>query len=275
MPLGAILSNRATSVNPMSIFTQLSQAAIAGIFPPRCAGCGNWEEKLFCDDCRLQLRLIHNPLCTVCGKPFDPLAFADLCSECRPSRYNKPPEFTALRSCFGFEGPLREAIHRYKYQGQRSLAILLAQQLSDFWLSDCNGTLQTLHCDWITPVPLHWWRAYRRGYNQSELLANQLSIDIDVPAKVLLRRVKPTRPQVELGREQRAQNVKNAFQVDDDARPLIPGKTILLIDDVCTSGATLRECAKALKKSGALAIYALTVARQIPQQKVPENLEGA
>ena len=258
----------------MGILKQFSQAAIAGVFPPRCAGCDGWEERLFCDNCRLQLRLLQNPLCTVCGKPFDPLAFATLCAECRPSRKNKPPEFSALRSCFTFEGPSREAVHRYKYQGQSSLAELLAQELANFWMHDCNGTLQIPACDLITPVPLHWWRAYRRGYNQSELLANQLSLKIDIPSKVLLRRVKPTRPQVELDRDQRAENVKNAFQADEAMTPLIKNKTILLIDDVCTTGATLRECARALKKSGAAAVYALTLTRQIPSSQTRAVLEA-
>jgi ComF family protein len=255
----------------MDILEQLSQAVIGGVFPPRCAGCDEWEEQLFCNNCRLQLRVLQNPLCTVCGKPFDPLAFATLCAECRPSRKNKPPEFTALRSCFAFEGASREAIHRYKYQGQSSLAELLAQELANFWMRDCNDTLQIPDCDLITPVPLHWWRAYRRGYNQSELLANQLSLKIDVPSKVLLRRVKPTRPQVELGRDQRAENVKNAFQVDEAMITSINDKTILLIDDVCTTGATLRECARALKKGGAAAVYALTLARQIPSSQTGEE----
>jgi ComF family protein len=258
-------------VSTMGILKQFSQAAIAGVFPPRCAGCDGWDERLFCDDCRLQLRVLQGPLCTVCGKPFDPLAFATLCAECRPSRNNKPPEFPALRSCFAFDGPSREAIHRYKYQGQSSLVHLLAQELADFWARDCNGTLQTSHCDLMTPVPLHWWRAYRRGYNQSELLANQLSLKMDVPSKVLLRRVKPTRPQVELDRGQRAENVKNAFQIEATHAELIKAKTILLIDDVCTTGATLRECAKALKKGGAAAVYALTVARQIPSSHTGEE----
>mgnify|MGYP001118013881 CR=1 FL=1 len=257
----------------MSLWNKLAQDLVKGVFPPRCAGCGEWEEKLFCANCQQQLQFIHNPLCKVCGKPFDTLALADLCSECRVSRYNKPPEFSALRSCFGFAGPVREAIHRYKYQGQRSLADLLGQELTDFWSSDCHDTLQTPHCDLITPVPLHWWRAYRRGYNQSELLANQLSFNIGVPAKVLLRRVKPTRPQVELNRDQRAANVKNAFHVDEAMMSVVKGKTILLIDDVCTTGATLRECAKALLKGEASAVYALTVARQIPQQVSLDNYD--
>jgi ComF family protein len=131
--------------------------------------------------------------------------------------------------------------------------------------------LQIPNCDLITPVPLHWWRAYRRGYNQSELLANRLSFKIDVPSKVLLRRIKPTRPQVELSRDQRAENVKNAFQVDEAMITSINDKTILLIDDVCTTGATLRECARALKKGGAAAVYALTLARQIPSSQTGEK----
>jgi ComF family protein len=252
----------------MSLWNPLFQTVIKSLFPPRCAGCGEWHEGLFCRHCRLELRVLTAPLCRVCGKPFDPLAKdAALCAECRPSRYSKTPAFTALRSCFDFDGPLREAIHRYKYQGQSSLAVLLADEMMRFWQTGCGNTLEIPHCDWVTPVPLHWWRAHRRGYNQSELLANHFSYDTGIPAKVLLRRIRPTRPQIELAREQRAQNVQNAFQVDDALKPLLRQKTVLLMDDVCTTGATLRECASALRKGGAAAIYALTVARQIPHQK--------
>lgn len=255
----------------MRIWNQLVHQLIKGLFPPRCAGCGIWEEALFCADCRRLARYIHGPVCAVCGIPFDPLAQATLCAQCRPSRTNKAPDFTALRSCFVFEGPPREAIHRFKYQGQSSLADLLARELSGFLSCDCRDTLQIPRCDLITPVPLHWWRAHRRGYNQSELLAKHLASRLDIPAKVLLRRVKPTRPQVELDRKQRTANVKNAFEAETTAAPLIKGKTILLIDDVCTTGATLRECATALKRNGAAAIYALTVARPVFNNREAEE----
>lgn len=244
----------------------LRYAILQGIFPPRCAGCGGWHQGLFCDACRLQLLAVSRPLCDVCGQAFDRLAKdVHLCAECRPNKKNPLPAFIALRSKYDFEGPIRKAIHRFKYQGQTSLSEDLADELCGFWQQDCGGTLSVPCCDVITGVPLHWWRKHRRGYNQSDLIAQHLASRLNVSFNVLLQRTRPTRPQVELTRDERAENVKNAFRAIETRKPEIKGKTVLLIDDVCTTSATLRECAKALKKGGAGSIYALTLARKMPE----------
>ena len=250
------------------------KAVLDGIFPPRCAGCNCWNKEVFCANCRKQLRHLALPLCKVCGKPFDPLVKdANLCAECRPGRYHVPMAFTALRSCFVYEGPVREAIHRYKYQNHAVLAAALGNELAAFWRQNCWDSLEMPCCDMVTAVPLHWWRRYRRGYNQSELLADQLARQLQIPAKVLLQRVKPTRPQVHLGHAQRAENVKNAFVIEKQA-PSLKGKSVLLIDDVCTTGATLRECAKILKRAGAQSVYGLTLARQLAHTQPKSTSEG-
>jgi len=256
-------------------FNRGFEIALSGLFPPRCAGCNCWNEDIFCATCREQLRYLTTPLCQVCGKPFDPLAKgAHLCAECRPNRYHKPPAFTALRSCYVFEGPVREAVHRYKYENRTVLAVALADVLAEFWQHGCGDSLETPQLDVVTAVPLHWWRRYRRGYNQSELLANRLAEQLQVPAKVLLQRIRPTRPQIYLGHNQRAGNVKNAFVMEKRASS-VKKKSVLLIDDVCTTGATLRECARVLKRAGAQSVYGLTLARQIAHDKPHASFSSA
>jgi competence protein ComFC len=252
--------------------TTIYHLALDAIFPSRCAGCGTWSETVFCPACRALLHPIVAPMCDCCGYPFDPLAHsAALCAECRPNRYHAAPPFEALRSVYTFEGPLRHAMHRFKYADKRALAEPLAALLHDFLRkqrSSQSPSIPSLPCDrlaLITPVPLHSWRHYRRGYNQSELLARALGDALEVPVGTVLRRIRHTVPQVELVAKRRAENVSGAFSVDAGAlRTLNPRNgPVLVLDDVCTTGSTLRECARVLKAAGAPEVYALTLARQL------------
>jgi ComF family protein len=115
----------------------------------------------------------------------------------------------------------------------------------------------------VVPVPLHAWRRYRRGYNQSELLARELARLIDVPMMNALTRVRHTTPQVELRKKQRRDNVRGAFALHEEVARRGEKGSVLLIDDVCTTGATLGECARVLKSAGFAPVYALTLARQL------------
>jgi ComF family protein len=247
------------------------QVALDAIFPPRCAGCGVWSGELFCAACRATLRPIAAPFCARCGLPFNPLAHAaDLCADCRPNRYHAAPPFDMLRSPYAFEGALRHAVHRFKYQGKIALAAPLAALLDEFLKTQNHpsANIPRERLALLVPVPLHSWRRYRRGYNQSGLLARELGRRLDVPVADALRRVRHTAPQVELSARDRAANVRGAFAINAgfDAAPLhgdavqSPG-AVLLIDDVCTTGATLRECTRVLKQAGAPEVYALTLAR--------------
>src|SRR4028119_1720455 len=104
-------------------FTTIYHLALDAVFPLRCAGCGTWSETVFCAACRASLQPIETPMCVCCGYPFDPRAHsAALCAECRPNRYHATPPFEALRSAYIFEGPLRHAVHRFKYADKRALA---------------------------------------------------------------------------------------------------------------------------------------------------------
>ena len=244
--------------------SRVRDLTLDAIFPPRCAGCDDFCASLFCADCRATLRPIVAPLCARCGAPFDPLAHAAAeCAECRANRYHGAPPFVALRSVFAFEGALRPAVHALKYRGKIARAAPLATLLGEFL--GRGGAIPRDELALIAPVPLHRLRRWRRGYNQSELLARELGKTLGVPCGDVLRRTRRTRPQVRLSEKQRLANVKGAFAADANALARFnPARgPLLLIDDVYTTGATLGECARALRAAGIAEIYALTLARQL------------
>lgn len=189
------------------------------------------------------------PFCQKCGYPLH--ISAEVCSQCD---HNPLPYLDSIRSVALFEDtPLRPAIHHFKYHNHR----ILGQDFAPL-LAKCYGDSQ-LETDVIVPVPLHPSRYKERGYNQSELLANSLAALINQPVdkKTLIRR-RATKTQVSLNAAERHKNVAAAFACTSNA---LSDKSILLIDDVCTTGATLNACAQALKGAKARSVYGLTLAR--------------
>lgn len=169
-------------------------------------------------------------------------------------------------SCADFrKSPLlRKAIHLLKYKRIPDVAKVLGRLLADTFLSSVflkeritNNELTSTFV--IVPLPLHWTRKFTRGFNQSHLLANVVSTYTKIPAKNLLRRSHKTRTQVGLGRQERLQNIQNAFRFSG-AFP--PPATVILIDDVMTTGATLNSAAAALKQAGVATVFALTLAKE-------------
>jgi ComF family protein len=148
---------------------------------------------------------------------------------------------------------LREAIHSFKYKNVRALAEPLGNLLVDFWAKLPDPV------DVLVPVPLHRRRVRERGYNQAQLLAQHLGAAVSVCVVCdVLRRVRYTTSQVGLGMPERRENVAGAFSCTGNR---LQGKRVLLVDDVCTTGATLEACSMALKAGGARSVWALTVAR--------------
>ncbi|MBN1221024.1 MAG: ComF family protein [Anaerolineae bacterium] len=144
-------------------------------------------------------------------------------------------------------------IHFLKYRNHRATASILGHILVDTYRA------YGLEVDVIVPVPLHPSRFRERGYNQSELLARQMAIILDLPVDTkTLQRVRKTKSQMELGVSERRRNVLNAFVGNSQQ---LAGQRVLLIDDVCTTGSTLDACAAALKDSGAISVWGLTLAR--------------
>lgn len=253
----------------------LLERALRVLFPPRCAGCGIWHDTLFCDPCRDELEAINAPLCCVCGEPFDSLAKvlpSSVCARCRENNFHVKPPLAALRSPFEYSGSLREAIHAFKYNGKTARASQLAALLQEYLSSAPEAALIDVPgIKYIVPVPLHPFRMWRRGYNQSTLLAREFAkLNPAMEVAEILRRVRYTTPQVELSGKEREQNIKGAFGLDEAAWAKYSGALdngcILLLDDVTTTGATLFECARVLRKAANIKpenIYALTLARSV------------
>ena len=230
------------------------------LFPAACAHCETplWDDPIpfVCEACWTKLVPIPSPCCPHCGGPFaSPVALQHSptheCGACR----TKPPAFTQTWSLFPYQSPLKEAILLFKYRGKRSLTKHFIQAMIP--------ALPTLPIiDALMPVPLHPQRLREREYNQSLLLAHGLSQHLQVPLLLsCLLRVRPTEPQTSLSKKERLTNLRRAFAVNDVSR--ITGQRILLIDDVFTTGTTLHECAKTLRKAGSGPVYGLTLARML------------
>jgi ComF family protein len=185
-------------------------------------------------------------MCAKCGEPNTP---SRLCSKCR--QYSLNIDF--IRSVAIFHGTVRNAIHRFKYERLAGLATPFGDLLAETWLAN------NFQADWIIPVPLHPARERDRGYNQAALLAQRLSDRTHVPALPhALKRTRVTAVQMELKAAERRTNVAGAF---DCSEARIRGKRVVVMDDVCTTGATLEACAQALSQAGAASVFALTLAR--------------
>jgi ComF family protein len=214
------------------------------VLPPRCGGCGRLGS-LYCERCRLRTRLLEEPICLRCGAEVE---HARSSCSCR----GRIRRLTRLRSAAAYEGPLEKALHHFKYDGRRPLAAPLALLLAE------RLAVEGLAAEAVTWVPLHARRRRRRGYNQAELLGRELARLCRLPPLSGLVRLRDTPPQVGLDRLRRQSNVAGAFGwvgVELERRSL------LLVDDVATTGATLDACAGALKAAGAGAVIGFTVAR--------------
>ena len=221
--------------------------ALDMVFPPRCVYCGRLGSWL-CDQCQEEAQPIGPDICIRCGNP---LTVRGLCQQCRQ---DPPDPLRGIRGVFFYNGPIAQSIRSLKYHGVRPLAPILAAHLASYIEE------HPVPFDGVIPVPLHPEKLASRGFNQSELLAGGVTETLGMPLRTdLLERTRATRPQAQLNRRQRLQNVADAFAPIEGVR--LHGETLLLIDDVATTGATLRACARALRRAGAGDIWALTVAR--------------
>lgn len=215
------------------------------LFPPRCVNCKRVTGAL-CANCLGSIQLVTAPMCRTCGRA--PFAGQGICPDCR----THPLTITQIRSATWHEGAARKAIHALKYNRRRDtvppLANFLAAQLVQ------SG----LKYDLITSVPLYPSRQMERSYNQAELLAIETARLTRSTYFALLERTRATADQIGLNVMARRVNVQDAFR---SLRPSLESKTIVLVDDVCTTGATLDACAQALFAGGAHAVYGLAVAR--------------
>ena len=221
---------------------------VDSFFPRRCVGCGRLGGFL-CPECLGKLPRLSPPLCPNCGRP---QASGIVCPDC----WQRQTEIDGIRSLFRFDEIIRKAIHQLKYRNLKAISPGLAELLADYLRSN------PLPGEVLICVPLHSRRLRERGYNQSNLLARELGERIDLPViDNCLIRVKQAQPQVRaVDVEERRRNVADAFVCRDER---VSGRQIILVDDVCTSGATLESCAVALKNKGATSVWGLTLAREI------------
>lgn len=199
-----------------------------------------------CARCRSRIRRLEEPLCRRCGAEVES-ARKDCGCRARLRALSR------LRSAAAYEGPLERAVHRFKYQGWTRLAEPLALLISE------RVAVEGLAAPWAVAVPLHPARMRQRGFNQAELLAAEVRVRLGLskPAGELVR-TRHTAPQVGHDRRRRLENVSGAFEWRG---PSLTGSSILVIDDVATTGATLEACAAALRAGGAGPVIGVSVAR--------------
>lgn len=235
----------------------LFKSLIDTLLPPRCKLCGKIvsDDDSLCPECFNKINFITRPYCAHCGQPLESVNKTSKHFLCPNCAQNKLPWFRLARSAFRYEEDSKNLILSFKFYDRTDNAKILAK-----FMKNAAQDIFDKGINLIVPVPLHYTRLFRRKYNQSALLAIELSKLTGIPVEFDgLVRHKKTRPQVEFSGKVRQINVRNAFSVKcpDDFK----GKHILLIDDVLTTGSTLKECAKALKKAHPSSIDLLTAAR--------------
>lgn len=228
----------------MNFLSALLKPVVDFALPARCPICGVIVEAddRFCLSCWQDLDFLSEPWCASCGRPF---AFEQgegaQCISC----LKKPPEHDGVRAVVAYDDKSRLLAMRLKYGSRLGLAELIAQHMVRFLGALPSDSL-------IIPVPLHRWRLWSRGYNQSVLIGRALAnqTDLDMATDILIRK-NATPPLRSMSAKRRHDIVKNAFGLSRNGEDRIQGKTVILVDDVYTSGSTANACARILKKSGA------------------------
>ena len=238
----------------------LADALLSVLVAPACAVCDSPLDHPtrgpVCEACWRGVLPLTPPLCDGCGDPLPTWRTISLplarCARCRRARRY----VTRARAIGAYEGALRKIVHALKYDGRRSLAPSLAALMRQRGMSILEGA------DAVVPVPLHASRRRERGFNQAADLAAHLGL----PVSQALRRVRATSPQTDLPSSRRHRNVRDAFRPSAEAAAL-RARTVVLVDDVSTTGATLEACARALTEGGIGEVRALTAARVVSRPR--------
>lgn len=238
------------------MFAVAANLLVRELLAPSCLGCdGGLEHPLaspVCDTCWAAIRVLAPPGCVRCGEPlFAGHAAGPECERCE----QRPPAFEIARSAGRYDAPLRQILHAFKFGKRRALAAPLGRMMQ------LAGREVLAGADAVVPVPLHPWRAFRRGFNQ----ADDLAVRLGLPVWRVLRRRRHGPPQSALPAARRLGNVQTAFALAPMAtwRPGGPlrGAAVVLVDDVMTTGATLDACGRVLRAAGVRRVAALTLAR--------------
>jgi ComF family protein len=226
------------------------------IYPHQCLSCKDFiASSGMCVQCWKKLFFITNPCCSICSEPFEFDTRNDMiCGDCLIER----PVFDQALCLIDYNDFSKKLIHKLKFQDNYLVAKFFAPMLKNKIMS-CQYDI-----DYIIPVPMHKYKLLTRKYNHAALLARYITKNLKVKSNsdVLIKKIK-TKSQASLSKKARLINIKNSFQVNPAYKDKILGKNILIIDDVYTTGATLNECSKILKKNGANKIIVATICKNI------------
>ncbi len=222
------------------------------LFPSKCPICAKTPDSYLynpvCTDCWNTIERYHGPSCSICGIPtISP--FAKNCESC----LRETPPFSQILYYGIYEGALKEAIHILKFNGIKRLSKPLSHLLLKLPIPSCDA---------IIPVPLHKNRLMQREFNQTAAIGIHLSRALGIPLSLnTLIKIKDTPPQTETSGRERILNIKDAFFATKE----IKGLNVLLVDDVITTGSTVKECSETLKKAGAKSVTIVALARSLPK----------
>jgi len=228
-----------------------ARRALDFALPPRCAGCGIivGETHSFCPDCWKQVEFLGDSGCATCGIPLQ-ATDAETCASCLA----RPPRIARSRAAVAYGELPRSLAIRLKNGRKVAIARTMARYMAPL-VSRSEDAI-------LVPVPLHRGRLWRRGFNQSALVARELSRRLSLPSDVMtLRRIKRTPPLKGMSPLQRRKTVAGAFRISDKAA--FAGKTVILVDDVLTTGSTAEACARTLKRAGAARVELISWARVV------------
>jgi ComF family protein len=251
------LAQFANMLGPLATTARtLARGLLHLVYPAACWGCQRFlrpeEAASFCLPCRLALTGDRAPTCPRCAGTVGPFVNLDGgCLKCR----REPLAFAAAFRLGPYEGLLRDIILRLKHAGSDGLA----EAVGGLWAEHAADRLRSAGPQVVVPVPLHWMRRWQRGYNQSETLAQALASHLHLPCKPgWLRRIRRTAKQTAQAPAERRTNVRGAFR----ARPgtVLKNRTVLLVDDVLTTGSTASEAARALRAAGAARVVVAVLA---------------
>jgi ComF family protein len=234
---------------------ELAAGLLHLVYPALCHLCGRsleGAERYLCTTCRTALTADPLPSCPRCGSTVGPfVAMQDGCHRCRDT----PLAFDRVIRLGPYDGLLRDVILRLKHRSSEALAEIVGI----VWAEHAEPPLRSAKADVVVPVPLHWWRRLSRGYNQSEALARAVAARLSLPCRSSwLRRIRNTPHQTAQTPAVRRKNVRSAFRARSRAR--FTDKTVLLIDDVLTTGSTAHQAARALRKAGAARVVVAVLA---------------
>ena len=220
------------------------------LFPRRCPICDEPVDKVgqyICKKCQGVLRYVTTPYCMKCGKTLDDET-KEYCMDCQ----NAEHFFRSGRALYEYE-PIKTSIYRFKYEGRKEYAEFYGKELAKRF----GNQIKKWKADALVPVPLYWEKEKKRGYNQALLVARALGKELNIPVnKEIIKRVRTTLPQKQLNSKERQNNLKNAFKIGKNDVKL---NTVVVVDDIYTTGATMDAVAECLKRAGVGEVYCISL----------------